>query len=115
MVFSNIKDYVAQVGSTNTQLKYGAVSTDDDEHEDCPIGAHTVEGLVDGITMDETGVLTFATTTKIPRTTIKITVTVGSQQIVSEPFTFEIIDCQEFVKFPALEDVYVQVDSEVSL
>lgn len=44
-----------------------------------------------------------------------MSVTVGSQEIMSDPFEFEIIDCEEHVGFPVLENVFVQVDSEVSL
>ena len=111
--FPNAKNFVAQVGSKTNELDYRAISSDDDKDVDCPISVHTATGLVDGITMDQNGVFTFSTEGKIPKTTIQISATVGSQQVISDPFEFEIIDCQERVKFPTLENVFVQVDSEL--
>lgn len=106
--FPNVKDYIAQVGSEINELNYGAVSTDEDEHEaDCVIEEHSVQGLAEGMTMDKNGVIKFDPTKSIPRTTITISVTVGHQQIKSDPFEFEIVDCVEAVKFPTIENVFV--------
>jgi len=56
-LFPNVKDFVAQIGSKIKQLDYRAVSTDDEKDDDCPLGEHVAESLVDGITLDQNGVL----------------------------------------------------------
>ena len=57
ILFPNVKDFVAQIGSKIKQLDYRAVSTDDEKDDDCPLGEHVAESLVDGITLDQNGVL----------------------------------------------------------
>ena len=114
--FPNVKDYIAQVGSEINELNYGAASEDEEDHEeDCVIGEHSVKGLAEGMTMDKNGLIKFSPTKSIPRTTITISVTVGHQTIEADPFEFEIVDCAEAVKFPAIENVFIQVDSEIAL